>query len=684
MIATGNPNELGATAHADGVNFAVWSSTADAIELCLFDAEGRQYVCENLPGRNGDVHHGFVHGIGPGQRYGFRALGRWAPQLGLRHNPSKLLIDPYARQLDGEFRWDYAVFDYASMELPGEANAHDSAPFMPKCVVAGATEAVARRQPVPWAETIFYEANVRGYTMRHTAIDEARRGRFSGMTHEAVLGHLRALGVTSIELMPVQAWIDEHHLARIGLRNYWGYNTVAFMAPMQRFAGADPIAEFQDMVRTLHDAGFEVILDIALNHTGEGSGLGPTLCFKGLDNLAYYRTVPGHPDQYINDTGTGNTTNADHPVVQQLVLDSLRHWANTMGVDGFRFDLAPILGRHADGFSSQHPLLNAIVNDPGLANVKMIAEPWDPGPGGYQLGQFPGRWAEWNDRFRDGVRRFWRGDPGQAGEFARRLHGSADLFDDGKRTPCASVNFVTAHDGFTLADCVSYAERHNEANGEENRDGHAHNYSTNYGFEGPSDNRIIRQRRRQHRLNMMATLLFSQGTPMLLAGDEFGNSQAGNNNAYAQDNEIGWLDWSGLEKDPEFFQQVCQLVRLRRELPLLRLGDYIHDGIDTDGSRVSIDWLSASGERMRDHEWTEGQSKLVLLERSTAAGVLEKLAIVVNGSNETLTFQLPQAVSSHWEMRFTSTASGNAIHSATFTAAAMSIALLVSAAEHAG
>jgi glycogen operon protein len=678
LIEKGNSDLLGSTATRDGVNFAVWSSTADAVDLCLFDSNGQQTAALPLPGIDDNVHHGFVPGLRPGQHYGFRVRGEWAPAKGLRHNPAKLLIDPYARQLAGEFRWDYAVFDYASMEAPDEANTRDSAAFVPKCVVPDQTPRRDKGPQVPWSESIFYETNVRGFTMRHPAIDERTRGKFSGMCHGAVIEHLKALGVTSVELMPVQAWIDEHHLARVGLRNFWGYNTIAFMAPMQRLAGANPVAEFKDMVRTLHDAGLEVILDIVFNHTGESNGYGPTLCFKGIDNLAYYRTMPNDPAAYINDTGTGNTINADQGVVQRLVLDSLRYWSGDMGADGFRFDLAPVLGRHADGFSSSHPLLDAIASDPALAGVKMIAEPWDPGPGGYQLGNFPGRWAEWNDRFRDGARRFWRGDVGQAGEFARRLHGSADLFDDGNRSPSASVNLVTAHDGFTLLDVVSYVDRHNEANGEENRDGHAHNCSMNHGIEGPSDDPAINSARRQHRLNLLATLMFSQGSPMLLAGDEFGNSQSGNNNAYAQDNEIGWLDWRGIESDPEFFAQVSQLVSLRRELALLRVDDYIHDGLETDAGRVTIDWLGVDGEALQDHEWTEGRAKLVLLERVASELDREKLAIVVNGAAETQRFNLPDAVGRHWAMRFTSTTRGNALHRATFDAEPMSIALLVS------
>lgn len=679
MIEAGNPERLGAVANEDGVNFAVYSRTAASIELCLFDDEGRQTMSYRLPGVDDDIHHGYVPGIQAGQLYGFRAHGEWAPEDGIRHNPAKLLIDPYARELRGEFRWNYAVFDYASDETPFEPNTVDSADFVPKCVVHKEFEPLVRGPEVPWSETIFYETNVRGYTMMHPALDEASRGTFRGMTHAAVLEHLKALGVTSVELMPIQYYIDEHHLDRLGLRNYWGYNSIAFMAPMSRFANGDPNAEFRDMVNAIHDAGLEVILDIVFNHTAEGDSRGPTLSFRALDNLAYYRTIPGAPRYYINDSGTGNTINADEAIVQRLVLDGLDYWANTMGVDGFRFDLATILGRHADGFSKEHPLLEAIVSTPELMHVKMIAEPWDPGPGGYQLGEFPGAWAEWNDRFRDGARRFWRGDPGQAGEFASRLHGSADIFDTNGRSPCASVNFIAAHDGFTLADSVSYVERHNEANGENNRDGHAHNCSLNYGVEGPTDDPDILTKRRQHRLNLMASLLLSQGTPMLLAGDEFGNGQDGNNNAYAQDNSIGWVDWQGLEDDPEFTNQVKTLIALRRDLPLLRLDEYIHDGLETESGTVTIDWLSPAGATLKDHEWTEGRSKLVLLERDGATA--EQLVIAVNGSAEEQVFAMPDAVGHDWALRFSSAAEGPDVGKGQLRCGAHAIALLVSASS---
>ena len=677
MIEPGNPDRLGAVAHDDGAFFAVWSSTAAFVELCLFDDDGQQTMSYRLPGVDGGVHHGFLPGLEPGQLYGFRAHGDWEPERGLRHNPAKLLVDPYARELRGEFRWDYSVFDYASDETPDEPNKCDSAAFVPKCVLTRDNEPLARGPVIPWSETVFYETNVRGYTMQHPEVDAELRGTFRGLTHRAVLEHLKALGITSVELMPVQAYIDENHLARIGLRNYWGYNTLAFMAPMSRFANADPNAEFRDMVNAIHDAGLEVILDVVFNHTCEGNSRGPTLAYKALDNLAYYRTLPDDPSAYVNDTGTGNTVNADHPVVQRLVLDSLKHWSKTMGVDGFRFDLAPVLGRHLDGFNREHPLLQAIISDDALAHAKMIAEPWDPGPGGYQLGQFPGGWAEWNDRFRDGARRFWRGDDGQSGEFARRLHGSADLFDKANRSPYSSVNFISAHDGFTLQDSVSYLERHNEANGENNRDGHAHNYSVNYGVEGPSDDADIVAMRRQHRLNLMASLFFAQGTPMLLAGDEFGNSQSGNNNAYAQDNEIGWVDWDGLVIDPDFTDSVKQLIRLKAKYPMLRLPDYVHEQLDIDTGTVRIAWLSPAGNQLADDEWSKGTAGLLLLDLEARPGhVGVSLAIVVNGSPEKRVITLPD-LGTGWKVEFSS-AGASRTRGRRFGAAAHSIALLVS------
>lgn len=609
MIETGSPAPLGATADENGTNFAVFSSIADAVELCLFDAAGNETQRHELPGRSEDIWHGYMPGVGHGQRYGYRVRGPYSPRDGLRCNPAKLLIDPYARELAGEFAWNHAVFD---------GNGKDSAPFIPKSVVRGAVTRHAFRRPrVPWQDMIFYEANVRGYTMRHPAVDEASRGTFDGMRNKDVIAHLKSLGITSLELMPVHAFIDEHHLVEKGLRNFWGYNSISFFAPHNRYARTDAVQEFRDMVHAIHDAGIEVTLDVVYNHTGESNEHGPTLGFRGLDNLAYYSTEPDDSGVYINDTGCGNTVNADHPQVQQLIIDSLHYWHRDMGIDGFRFDLAPVLGRHDHGYSKEHPMLQAINDDDVLRDVILIAEPWDPGPGGYQLGHFPSRFAEMNDRYRDTVRRFWRGDADTSCELAERMQGSADIFEASGRPPLASVNFLTAHDGFTLADVVSYEHRHNEANGEQNRDGHAHNYSCNYGAEGGTDDESIIATRYRQRLNMFATLLFSRGTPWLLAGDEFGHSQQGNNNAYAQDNETTWLDWSGPAFDQEFLDTVKTLIRLRHEH---RLGE------------ISFEWFAPDGTPVASSHWQHMQS---------LGAFSDPVAILINNSDAIQEFRLP-------------------------------------------
>lgn len=656
MIEAGSPAPLGATADHEGVNFALFSSVADAVELCLFDADGGERKLL-LPACSGGIWHGYVPGCRPGQRYGYRVHGPYAPQDGLRCNPAKLLVDPYARQLDGEFAWDDAVFDFEppAADAAWAINKADSARYVPKSVVTGPSAAgPATRPRIPWSETVVYEANVRGYTMRHPAVDGPQRGTFDGMRHSDVLAYLKALGITSLELMPVHSFIDEQHLVKIGLRNFWGYNSISFFAPAPRYARQDGIREFRDMVAAIHDAGIEVILDVVYNHTGEGDQYGPTISFRGIDNLAYYSTEPGRPGEYINDTGCGNTINVDHPRVQELVLDSLRYWHKTMGVDGFRFDLAPILGRHDHGYSASHPMLAAISKDDQLRHAKLIAEPWDPGPGGYQLGEFPERWAEWNDRYRDAVRRYWRGDSGSSAGLARRLRGSADVFEKSGRPPTSSINFVSSHDGFTLADLVSFEHRHNAANGEGNRDGHRHNYSCNHGVEGPTDDPAVLALRRQHRLNLLATLLLSQGTPMLLAGDEFGNSQHGNNNAYAQDNETGWLDWSGLAGDAQFATRVRELIRLRRDLPLLRIPEYVHGHRLLTGKDIRIEWRRADGHPMGDEDWLEMPAFAVVISAAERADMATALAILFNAADVDVAFQLPER--GQWRLEFSSAA----------------------------
>lgn len=629
----GNPSLLGSTVNRDGVNFAVYSSVASRVELCLFDENGRQNACLDLPHCDNGVWHGFVPGMAAGRRYGYRVHGAYRPEDGLFCDPGKLLIDPYARRLDGNFFWHSTVYAWAH---------GNSADYVPKSVVCETLPPLVRKVRVRWADTIFYEANVRGFTMRHPAVSREERGTFDGMRNGEVVSYLKALGVTSIELMPVQAFIDEHHLSILGLRNYWGYNAINFFAPMSRYAQQDPVAEFRAMVDALHDAGLEVILDVAYNHTGEGGNQGATVSFRGLDNLAYYRTNREKAGEYVNDTGCGNTVDADSPVVQDLVLDSLNYWSRDMGVDGFRFDLATILARHADGFSPTHPLLKKITKDRALKNVKLIAEPWDPGPGGYRLGAFPRRWSEWNDRFRDASRRFWRGDKKLCGELAGRLHGSADLFDAHGRHPSASVNIISTHDGFTLADLASYEHRHNEANGEKNRDGHAHNFSDNHGVEGPSDDPAIVARRRQYRLNLLATLFVAQGTPLLLAGDEFGNSQDGNNNAYAQDNETGWLDWDGRNADPEFAESVKALIQLRRSTPLLRLDEYLHGSKEKGGRKTALHWINSNGETRDDDDWLLDHAFGLWMTKSRDCKILTAAAVLLNPGLDDLIFRLPE------------------------------------------
>lgn len=664
MIRSGRPDRLGSCWDGEGVNFALYSSVAETVELCLFDSDRRQLQCHRLPDQCDGTWHGYLPGCEPGQRYGYRVHGPWSPAEGLRSNPSKLLIDPYAKALDGVFKWTGAVFDYDLSTLNGAGplrpNLTDSAASVPVCVVTGAMPAPRMMQaPVPWSETIIYEANVRGYTMRYPDIGESERGKFRGLSNGKILEYLQALGITSLELMPVHTFIDEAFLVGRGLRNFWGYNSINFFTPDSRYTNRDATGEFRQMVNAIHDAGIEVILDVVYNHTGEGGDQGPSLSFKGIDNLTYYRTEPGHPDRYINDTGCGNTLNVDHPRVQALVLDSLVYWHREMGVDGFRFDLAPILGRTAHGFDPQHGLLQKINDHPELTTAKLIAEPWDPGPNGYHLGRFPSRWAEWNDRYRDSVRRVWRGEENILNSFARHLHGSSDIFAPSGRAPQASINFITSHDGFTLSDLVSYEARHNEANGEDNRDGHAHNYSCNHGVEGESEDETINQLRRRQRLNMLATLLLSKGTPMLLAGDEFGNSQSGNNNAYAQDNELGWLDWEGLEADPDFFRQVQELLRLRRALPHLAKVTYAHGCEKNDAGWQDIEWLNTAGRRMKFHQWQHDRALTLLLPDMDAPSTRANsiipvaVAIMVNATDAPLSFRLPaMPAEGGWELVF--------------------------------
>ncbi len=665
MLEAGISSEPGATVTEDGVSFGVSSKTAKRIELCLFDSANQETARHDLEPSTDGLWHGFLPGCREGQRYGYRAHGAWSPAEGLRFNPAKLLIDPYARVLAGDFKWSPAVFDHETPVAAADAaelvlSDLDSAASVPKSVVAGDLPALRATRPrIPWSDMIIYEANVRGYTMRHPEVGEVDRGRFAGMRNGEILKYLQALGITSVELMPVFEYVDEAFLDDKGLRNFWGYNTLSFFAPAQRFAQSDARSEFREMVDALHDAGFEVILDVAYNHTAESGATGPTICYRGLDNERYYRLEPDDPAVYVNDTGTGNTVNTDHPEVRKLIIDSLRYWSSTMGADGFRFDLGPVLGRTSDGFTADHPMFAEMHADPVLRNAKLIAEPWDPGPGGYQLGNFPPAWAEWNDRYRDSVRRFWRGDVGEAAEFARRLHGSSDIFERKGRGPCASINFITAHDGFSLTDLVSYERRHNEANGEDNKDGHSHNFSDNHGAEGETDDPDINLIRRQQRLNLLATLLLSQGTPMLLAGDEIGNSQAGNNNVYAQDNETGWIDWSGRDDDPEFLNALRALIDLRRDIPLFRQPSYLHgDAVNAVGWG-NIQWLRNDGQLMGANDWAKARCLTLVLAHTgdSPSGSAPAVVLLINGDDEEARFSLPDAGGEReWQIRFVSAA----------------------------
>jgi len=596
-ILPGSYHRLGATADADGVNFAVFSENAARLELCLFDAAGTEVRRFDLPERSGPVWHGFVSGLAAGARYGYRVHGVYAPERGHRFNPNKLLVDPYARALDGVFVQSDALYGYDAMagEEDLSFDARDSAPFVPKAVVTATADAAAAdgRPGTPWRDSVIYEAHVKGLTKRLESVDEPLRGTYDALGHPAVIDHLKALGVTAVELLPVQTILDEPFLAEKGLTNYWGYSPIAYFVPDARYAGPSGVAGFRDAVRRLHDAGIEVLLDVVYNHTGEGDHTGPTVSFRGFDNASYYRLQRGRPRFNADDTGCGNTLDTSHPFVARLVLDSLRYWVTEMEVDGFRFDLATALGREENGFEAGAGFLDALTQDPVLSAVKLIAEPWDVGPGGYRLGGFPFPFAEWNDRYRDDVRKFWRGDDHGAHGLAARLLGTAEVFEEAGRAAWSSINLVAAHDGFTLADVTAYVEKHNEANQEDNRDGHQANYSDNCGFEGETDDPAILERRARRRRNLLATLLVSQGTPMLLAGDEIANSQGGNNNAYCQDNEIGWIDWPAA--DLEMLAFVRRLTALRRAHPALRQDRFLHGRVRAEDGQPDVIWQAFEG-----------------------------------------------------------------------------------------
>jgi glycogen operon protein len=655
---------LGAEWDGRGVNFALFSAHAEKVELCLFDRNGmRETDRIQLPEYTDDVWHGYLPDVRPGQLYGYRVHGPYDPQHGLRFNPNKLLIDPYAKALHGTIRWSDAQFGYriGSPRQDLSFDRHDSARGMPKCQVVDPafTWGPDEHPQRPWDETILYELHVRGYTMRHPQVPVDQRGKVEGLAAPAVVDHLVKLGVTAVELLPIHAFVDDRLLLSKGLRNFWGYNTLCFFCPDHRYLGHGGLADLKTMVRIFHEAGIEVILDVVYNHTAEGNHLGPTLSFKGIDNKTYYRLVPGEERYYINDTGVGNTLNLSHQRVVQMVLDSLRYWVESYHVDGFRFDLASILGREADGFNPHNGFFDAVRQDPVLARAKLIAEPWDIGPGGYQLGNFPPGWAEWNDRYRDTVRRYWRGDESSAPQLASRLAGSADVFQKHGRRPWASINFITAHDGFTLTDLVCYRERHNQANGENNQDGHSHNFSDNYGAEGPTGDRHVRALRERQKRNMLTTLLLSQGTPMLLGGDEFGRTQQGNNNAYCQDNEISWVDWPGIDKTDLALQAFLQsVIALRRRHPVFHRPRFFHGRDNPDVGGPDIAWYGPDGKPQTEERWHDptalclgvwlNGAALKTLEDNPVHSGDDRFFIALNGSRSKVGFHLPVINGGAW------------------------------------
>ncbi len=656
----GRPWPLGATLQEGGVNFAVYSSIAEQVVVCLFDSTGTREVRQiALPCRTDGVWHGFVPGLRAGCRYGLRVHGPYDPSRGMRCNPHKLLLDPYAKAIDRPLRgaaWQYA-YKLGSPERDLRMDTVNNAAGAGKCLVVDpAFDWEGDERPrIPMEDTVFYELHVRGFTMQMPQVSDGLRGTFSGLATQPVIDHLKRLGVTSVELLPVQAFNDERRLIDMGLGNYWGYNTVGFFAPEPRYCAGGDFNDFRRMVKALHKAGLEVILDVVYNHTCEGNNLGPTLCFKGIDNPSYYRLTENR-HHYLDFTGTGNTVDASHPATLRLIMDSLRYWVEEMHVDGFRFDLAPAISRNGAGaYDQRSPFLSAVAQDPVLRQVKLIAEPWDIGDGGYQVGGFPVGWSEWNGRYRDTMRDFWRGVDGSLPEFAARLCGSADIYGPAGRRPSAGVNMITVHDGFTLHDLVSYNEKHNEENEEENRDGESHNRSWNCGVEGPTDDAEVLALRQRQQRNFIATLFVSRGVPLLLAGDEMSRTQGGNNNAYCQDNPVSWLDWSDERRGDPLLAFTQSMLRLRAELPVLRANQWLSGDEDEDGHR-DVSWFSVWGLPMTQEEWDNPAVRCVgaLLDGRVAAAQPGLSALLLfNATPEPVVFTLPgrNVAPGEWTLR---------------------------------
>jgi glycogen operon protein len=652
----GKPYPLGATWDGQGVNFSLFSENAEGVDLCFFDEKG-EVETERIPlaEKTDQIFHAYLPEARPGMLYGYRVRGAYDPAKGHRFNANKLLLDPYAKDIVGAMAWSDAHFGYeiGNEEADLSFDGRDDASGMPKARIVETAFTWGEDRPpgVPWHEMVICELHVKGFTMRHPRVPAALRGTYAGLAAAPVIEHLKSLGVTSVELLPIHTFVEERRLVENGLANYWGYNSIGFFAPDQRYSSTGSIAEFKTMVKTLHSAGIEVILDVVYNHSAEGNQLGPTLSFRGIDNASYYRLSHEDPRYYVDFTGCGNTFNMQHPRVLQLIMDSLRYWVLEMHVDGFRFDLASALARELHEVDRLGAFFDIIHQDPVLSQVKLIAEPWDLGVGGYQVGNFPVGWAEWNDRYRDAVRAYWKGDGGFIGEFANRLTGSSDLYATSGRAPYASINFITAHDGFTLEDLVSYNEKHNEANLEDGRDGNDNNLSWNCGVEGPTADPAIRAMRARQKRNLLATLMLSQGVPMFLAGDAFGRTQGGNNNGYCQDNETSWVNWSMTEDDKQLLAFTQRLVELRRRHPLFGRRRFFH-GRSIRGMGVKdIQWLDPNGHEMTDEEWGLSYARCLGM-YVTGEGLEERdernrpirddnLLMLSNAHHEQIPFQLP-------------------------------------------
>ncbi|OHV17350.1 glycogen debranching enzyme GlgX [Methylorubrum extorquens] len=658
VIEEGLPTPLGAHFDGRGVNFALFSQNATRVDLCLFDPGARhESRTIRLPCRTDDVFHGYLHGLLPGQQYAYRVFGPWDPAAGHRFNPAKLVLDPYAREIAGRIRWHDALYSHRhGGAREDQIDRRDSAPFVPRGVVTppDTPDAIALPAPRPLHETVIYEAHVKALTRTHPALSEAERGTYLGLAHPAIIEHLLKLGVTALELLPIQAFADDRFLIDKGLVNFWGYQPYNYFAPEPRYLGEGGASGLRFAIRELASAGIETLIDVVYNHTAEGDHRGPTLAFRGIDNASYYKLDPDNLRRNIDCTGCGNTLNVAHPRVMRMVLDSLRHWVTAYGVAGFRFDLATSLGRAPSDFSPQAAFFQAVQQDPVLSRVKLIAEPWDIGGGGYQLGGYPYGWSEWNDQFRDNLRGFWRGDSGTLAKLTQGLSGSREIFLPSGRSPLASINFVASHDGYTLADVVAYEEKHNEANGEENRDGHGHNLSANYGVEGPTDDPAILALRARQKRNMLACVFFAQGVPMLLMGDERSRTQSGNNNAYCQDGALSWMDWEN-DPDPTLTEFVANLATLRRVCCSLRRRHFLVGSRVGETALKDVHWLSPDGTEMDAAAWGDGERRAFGMQMSNDIEDSERVLILMNAAPEPCPFALPPDLGGPWRPVFDTT-----------------------------